>query len=246
VVVGALWSAGWWTFNDVRTWLTPSALRSAPVQRTVADGESITEAMRDAPPGSVILVEPGEYREQITLANGVRVESRVPRGATIRLPASIPDAADMAAVVGRNVSGAELVNFRVSGDSTTPLPVGILLENSTVSIVNVEVRGATRAAVEFAGGGASALRASDIHDNSGFALIVRDGAKPALSHNVFVRNGKPDRGAPFLIQRALPTFSKNVFVAATPESFVGIDNAAKAELKDDNWFVSADTPSPRR
>jgi hypothetical protein len=226
--------------------MTPASLRTAPVQRTVAAGESIADAMRDAPPGSLILVEPGEYREQITLANGVRLESRVPRGATIRLPASIPDAADVAAVVARNVSGAGLVGFRISGDSTTPLPRGLFVQNSTVSIVNVEITGATRAAVEFAGGGTSTLMASDIRGNSGFALIIRDGDKPTVSLNAFARNGGPDRGAPFLIQRALPTFSENVFVAATLESFAGLDDASKAELKDRNWFVLADPPSPRR
>jgi hypothetical protein len=98
----------------------------------------------------VILVEPGEYREQITLANGVRLESRVPRGATIRLPASIPDAADVAAVVARNVSGAGLVGFRISGDSTTSASSRTLC--SELDRFNRQRRnhGATRAAVEFA------------------------------------------------------------------------------------------------
>ena len=240
LALAALWGAGWLTFDDVRTWTT-APFRSAPVHRTVAAGESIADAMRDAPPGSEILVEPGEYREQISLANGVRLVSRVPGGATIRLPAAVRDGADVAAILARNVSGAEFVNFRVSGDSATPLPVGILAQDSTVSIVNVEITGATRAAIEFAGGGASTMMASDIHDNSGSALIVRDGQKPTLSHNVFARNGGPDRGAPFVILRAAPTFSKNVFVAGTAESFAGLDTASRAELTRDNWFVPADS-----
>jgi len=237
VTFASLWSAGWLTLDDLRTWMTPAALRSAPVSRTVAAGESIAEALRDARPGSEIIVEPGEYREPIAIPDGVRLVSRVPGGATIRLPAAVRDGADVPAVLVRNVHGVEFVNFRVSGDSTTPLPVGILVQDSTVSIINVEVTGATRAAIEFAGGGASALMASNIHDNSGSALIIRDGAKPTVEHNTFARNGRPERSAPFLIQRSTPVFSQNVFVAAAVESLVGLDSGSRAELSRDNWFV---------
>ena len=153
-----LWSAGW-TLDDIRSVASSWSLRPPAGQRTVAAGESISDALRGAPAGTEIVVEPGEYREQITLVSGVRLVSQVPRGATIRLPAGIRDAADVPAVLARNVSGAELVGFRVSGDSATPLPIGILVQNSTVSLVNIEITGATRAAVEFAGGGASALMA---------------------------------------------------------------------------------------
>jgi hypothetical protein len=240
----ALWGFGW-TLDDVRKAVTPPAFRSAAGQRTVAAGESIADAMRDAPPGTVIVVEPGEYREQITLASGVRLVSRVPRGATIRLPAGVRDAADVAAVTARNVSGAEIVGFRISGDSATPLPLGVLVQNSTVSIVDVEITGATRAAVEFAGGGASTLMASDIRDNNpGSALIVRDG-KPRVSHNMFARNGEPDRGA-FVIRKASPTFTRNHFVGSTSGLFETLDGSAEAELRRDNFFVPADQPASRR
>jgi hypothetical protein len=170
----------------------------------------------------------------------------VPGGATIRLPAAVRDGADVAAVVARNVQGAEFVNFKVSGDSTTPLPIGILVQDSTVTVINVEVAGATRAAVEFAGGGASRLIASDIHDNFGSALIIRDGNTSAISHNAFARNGRVDRSVPFVIQRATPAFSKNVFVGAALESFTGLDSGGRADLTGDNWFVSAEPPSARR
>ena len=243
--VVALWGFGW-TLDDVRKAITPGALLPAAGQRTVAAGESIAEAMRDAPAGTEIIVEPGEYREQITLLPDVRVVSRVARGAIIRLPAGVRDAADVPAVLARNVSGAEFVGFRISGDSATPLPLGVLIQNSTVSIVDIEITGATRAAVEFAGGGTSTLMASDIHDNPGPALIVGDGDKPRISHNVFARNGNTDRGATFVVRRASPTFTRNVFVGSTPGSFETLDGAAEGELRRDNWFVPAEQPASRK
>jgi len=240
----ALWGYGW-TLADVRGAITPAAFLPAAGQRTVAEGGSISDAMRDAPAGTEIVVEPGEYREQITLLPGVRLVSRVPRGATIRLPAGVRDAADVAAVTARNVSGAEIVGFRISGDSATPLPRGVLVQNSTVSIVDVEITGATRAAVEFAGGGTSTLMASDIRDNQGSALIVRDGDKPRVSHNMFARNGELDRGA-FVIRKASPTFIKNYFVGSTPSAFETLDGAGEDELRRDNWFLPAEQPPSRK
>jgi serine/threonine protein phosphatase PrpC len=239
-----LWQLGW-TFDDVRR-LMPASGQSV-LQRTVSEGESITEALRDAPPGSDVIVEPGEYREQVSLVSGVRVISRVAGGATIRLPASVPDAADEPAVLARNVSGAEFVNFRISGDAATTLPVGILVQNSTVTLLNVEISGATRAAVEFAGGGASALMASDIRDNTGPGLVVRDGAAPRIANNSFARNGRSDRAtASVVVNRAAPTFINNVFAGMSAASFSGLDNAALGAVKRDNWFPTATRPSDVR
>jgi hypothetical protein len=143
-------------------------------------------------------------------------------------------------VLARNVSGAEFVGFNVNGDSATPLPVGILVQNSTVSIHDVEVTGATRAAIEFAGGGASVLMASDIRDNAGPGLIIRDGAAPRVAHNVFTRNGRSDvSGVAVIVQKASPQFVNNVFAGMGDASFATLDEAALSAVKRDNWFVAA-------
>ena len=103
---------------------------------------------RSRPPGRVriVLVEPGEYRERLVLTNGVRVVSRVPRGATIRLPGSASEGDP--AVVADGVSGAELAGFRIVGDAATPLGTGIFARNTDVAVVDVEVVGAANVAIE--------------------------------------------------------------------------------------------------
>jgi len=243
--VVSLWQFGW-TYDDVRSKVFGASGPSV-TQRTVAVGESITEALRDAPPGSEVVVEPGEYREQVSLVSGVRLRSLVPGGAVIRLPAAVPDTAEEPAVLARNVSGAEIVNFRISGDAATPLPVGILVQNSTVSVLHVEISGATRAALEFSGGGASTLMASDIRDNAGAALVVRDGAAPRVANNSFARNGRSDRVmAAVIVQRATPTFINNVFAGMSVASFTGLDSAAVGALRRDNWFPAVTRPSELR
>ena len=61
-----------------------------------------------------------------------------------------------------------------------------------------------------------------------------------------IRNGSPGRETPFVVQKATPTFSKNVFVGTTAESIALPNSAAAIELVRDNWFVPAELPSPRR
>ncbi|MGE5814901.1 MAG: protein phosphatase 2C domain-containing protein [Acidobacteriota bacterium] len=205
----------------------------------VQPGGSIADALRGAAPESEIIVEPGEYREQLVLKDGVRLASRVPRGATLRLPASIPDGATVPAVMASGLLKAELLGFRIVGDAATPLAVGIRVENSALAIVDVEVTGATGAAIEFTGSSAGALLGSDIHDNPGAAIAVRDGAMPRIAHNGFARNGASERtSGPFILMPAArPRFTGNVFLGLTPDSFGSLDNAARLALKNENWFV---------
>ena len=95
----------------------PSNAPVAPAAATIAVGptESIAGVLQRAPAGSVVLVEPGEYRETLRLKDGVRIVSRVPRAATIRLSGTASEGD--AAVVAAGVIGAELAGFRIVGDA---------------------------------------------------------------------------------------------------------------------------------
>lgn len=229
--------------------IATSAATAGPANlHIVQPGGSIADAMNDAAPESEILVEPGEYRERIVMKDRVRLVSRVARGATIRLPAATPDSAAVPAVLAAGLASAELVGFRIVGDSATPLAVGIRVENSALTILDVEVTGATRAAVEFSGHADAALVASDLGDNPGAAIVVSDGATPRIAHNVFARAGTSERAAGAFVMTggAAPRFSGNVFLGLTPDSFVGFDSAARLALKNENWFVPVSEPRARR
>ena len=69
-------------------WPLSNAARGPGTLATLRVGppDSISAAVAAAPAGAEVVVEPGEYREQLHLKTGVRVTSRVPRGATLRLP----------------------------------------------------------------------------------------------------------------------------------------------------------------
>jgi serine/threonine protein phosphatase PrpC len=222
-------------------WKVPGPSIVEPLASTsgviiVRPTESIAEALDRATPGSQVVVEPGEYRERLTLRDGVRVTSRVPRGATIRLPSAASE--DDPAVVAMDVSNAELAGFRIVGDASTPLGIGVLVRSAQVSIADVEITGARTVAIDFnqtAGGG---MTGSDIHDNPGAALAIRTGSSPRIVHNVFARNGLSERAPALLLIEAgaEPSIVGNVFQGVAPRVFQALREAARQSVMHENWF----------
>jgi len=219
---------------------TPSEAPGATI--AVGAGESIASAMKRAAAGSVVLVEPGEYRETLTLRNNVRIVSRVPRAATIRLSGTASEAD--AAVVAVGVAGAELTGFRIVGDAATPLGTGVLIRGSQASLVDIEVTGAVNAAIVVEGLSFATILASDVHDNPGVALTIRS-ASPRIAHNVFMRNGTSEHvHRSFIIDEgADPHFTGNIFHDVRRDALGDSSDGARERFGCDNWF--ADAPDAR-
>ncbi len=201
----------------------------------VAAGGSIAAALRDAQPGTEIVVDPGEYREALVLPEGVRLVSRLPRQAVLRLSGSASDNA--AVVTASRIAGAELVGFRIVGDAATPVGTGIYVDHAALRIVDVEISGAKNAAIEFDAGSGGVLLGSDLTDNFGSAVIVRAGADPRVSHNRFARNATAERSTAWLIldSGANPSFEGNTFDGLRPDVL--------PLLKDRNWFIPPPAPA---
>ena len=215
---------------------------AVPDAQVVQPTDSIAAAIDRAPAGSQIIVEPGEYRERVFLKEGIRLISRVPREATIRLPVTASDADP--AVVAAGVSKAELAGFKIVGDAATPLGVGIGVTGGSVSVIDVEIIGATRAGIDFGEDSSGILLGSDIHDNPGAAIFIHAGANPRITNNVFSRNGMSERvsGSVVIERGSIPLFQKNVFVGLNPDAFVTLDEAARLAIKKLNWFPPLQEP----
>ena len=210
----------------------------------VNPGESIDDAIARAPAGSEVIVEPGEYRERLRLKSGVRVVSREPRGAALRLPAGASETD--AAIVAADVAGAELSGFRILGDSATPLGIGVLIRNSDVTLSDLEIAGARSAAVEYTGGLGGSIVASRLHDNPGVAIAVRSGAAPRVAHNAFSSNATSEHASGMLLVEvgAHPAITANTFVGVRPESLVMPAGVDGGRLARNNWFIPAAAPEP--
>jgi serine/threonine protein phosphatase PrpC len=206
-----------------RTVLAPTSIV------TVTPGASIAAALASAEPGTTLIVEPGEYREAIQLRSGVRVVSRLPRGAVVRLSGSASD--NEAVVTASHVSDAQFVGFRIVGDAATPMGIGIYADQADLTIVDVEISGAKNAGVEFDRGSTGALIGSNVVNNFGSALVVRTGAAPRISHTMFARNATAETAPPWLIVESdsTPRFEGNVFDGLRSDAF--------PRLKDGNVFL---------
>jgi serine/threonine protein phosphatase PrpC len=220
-----------------------SVIPLRPSMQTVRPDQSINAAVLRARPGSEVVVEPGEYRERVTLTGGVRLISRVPRGATLRLPATATDAQPAVVATG---SGGSMVGFRIVGDAQTPLGVGILVEGSGLSLVDLDVSGAAAAAVSFASQSSADLIGSDIHDNPGQALKILAGATPRITHSVFSRNGtSQNTPTAFSVEKgAVPVLQRNTFLGVTADVFAMLDDQVRLTLEHENWFVAHGSRRP--
>jgi serine/threonine protein phosphatase PrpC len=247
------------TFVLLQPWGLPFVVapQALPIQRQVeaervGPSDSIAAAIARARPGSQVIVEPGEYREQLRLRSDVRVVSAVPRGAMIRLPVSATEVDP--AVVASGIVNAELVGFRIVGDAATPLGVGLFATDAILTIHDVEISGATRVAVDLSVGARASMLGSDIHDNPGAALSIRAGARPRIAHSTFARNGAAAlAGSSVVIEPgAEPVLYRNVFQGVTSEG-LGLSAERARTVAHDNWFIvaprpngPAPTPGPRR
>ncbi len=210
---------------------------------TVQAGESIAAAIERAGPGTEILVEPGEYRERLQLKSGIRIRSRVPRGASIRLPGDASESD--AAIVAADVTDAEVTGFRITGDAATPLGTGVSVTGSSLMLTDVEITGARVAGVVFGAGATGGLVGSSLHDNPGAAVVIRGDAAPRLSHNSFAKNATSELAPGWMLVEAgaRPEINANTFVGVRPTAVIGPTGAAAAAIAADNWFLP---PAPAR
>jgi hypothetical protein len=229
-----------------RFWQSLPSLWSSSGTIVVQPSESIAAAINGAGAGTLVIVEPGEYRERLRLRSGVRVRSRVPGAASLRLPGGASEAD--AAIVAADVSEAEVFGLRVVGDSATPLGVGLFIRNASVLIADVEITGAHVTAIEVAGGAGATILGAQVHDNPGAGLTVRATAAPRIAHSQFVRNGMSARaaGAVVIDAAARPRLLRNVFQGISVDSLTGLTPAERAAVRAANWFIPADDGPPRR
>jgi serine/threonine protein phosphatase PrpC len=230
--------------------VTPAVLREAGVapasseRITVSPGQSIGAALLRAQPGTTIVVEPGEYRESVVLRSGVHLVSSEARAATIRLPGSASERA--AAIVAASVNGASVAGFRIVGDAATPLGIGISAMDAGVTISDVEIIGAARAAIDIGRGSTVRVVAGDIHDNHGAALAIRKGASAAVMHSEFSRNATGDGQKALVIEPgSTPAFTSNVFIGTGPGVFSG-SREARTAFERDNFFDPRPPSGPRQ
>ena len=224
-------AAGAWFSRSL--WVPPPVLEKPKVLIVkTAAYPSIAAAMSAAHPGDIVEVPGGEYNEQVHLAAGVTLRSRVPREAVLH-------AAPMntgAAVIGENIKGGSFTGFRILAGKDLPISTGILLDNASVEVDDVEVEGAG-IGIEIKGAASPVLRANSIHDCASEGVLILGDSQAWISHNDIRRN----KGAGLAARDgARPALLGNVF----EKNAVEVPDDLKTALKDQN--VLLDMPPARR
>lgn len=149
---------------------------------------SIGAALRDAQSGDVIHVEGGTYAESVVLKEGVSVRARRRRTVILQQPAGVDG--PWTAVSATSIRSGSISGFVIKGTSDSPLQYGVLVDDASVELDDLEIAGARAAAVEIAGRSTVSIRSSNIHDNAGAGVVVDGAASPEILHNVIAGNGR--------------------------------------------------------
>ena len=157
----------------------PAVLMAGPGTAYLA----ITDAMVAAQPGDTVEVLPGEYREQVRLKSGVHLRSSLPQGAVLRARAVDP----APAIVAGGVTQARVSGFSIRGDAAIPLPAGVVLTESEVTLDDMDIGGAD-VGIEIRGSGSPIVRSSNIHDSVREGILIVGPSTAWISHNRIQRN----------------------------------------------------------
>jgi parallel beta-helix repeat protein len=139
---------------------------------------TISEALQLAAPGDTITVAPGVYRESVRLKPAITLLSAQRHRAVIESP-------DVA-LEADGVTGARVSGFRIGGAGR----IGIRIVDSRIEISDVEVTGMSEAGIEIAAGSPALIVGSTIRDNPGAGIVIHGAARPVLSNNIILGNGR--------------------------------------------------------
>ena len=213
------------------------------------DGVDRRSAMQRARPGTTIVVEPGEYRETLTLKS--QRPPRQPRATGARSSACRarrPKRA--AAIVATGVTDAELDGFRIVGDAATPLGTGVLVEDSELSIVERRDHRAPRRRHRHRRAHAVARRRQRHRTTT---RERRWRSAPAPTARIVAQRVPAQRRQPPARRRrsssrpgAWPTSTGNVLRRRQSEHPDRVERAARPRSSADNWFIDARPPAGTR
>jgi PPM family protein phosphatase len=153
---------------------------------------NIAAALAQAQSRDTIYVGPGEYTEPLALKSDIALIARPPREAVIR-----------GTVTADHVQFARLSGFVIRAEG----PAGIVLTDSTVEIDDTEISG-PEVGIVIRGSGQSALKGNSIHDCSAVGVLLTGPVTPWIAHNVLARNKKAGLLAS---EGARPALSGNMF-----------------------------------
>lgn len=205
--------------------------------------QTIARALESARPGDRIEIADGTYEEAVRLKEGVDVFARTPGRAVLRLTRALPDVE--AAVAAEGIARASIAGLTIEATPEAGLAFGIRIENSNVSVINMDVSGTVRAGILVSGASTGSLSANFVHDNSGPGIVVAGKAAPLLVGNLLYGNGRArnqTRPGMYISGDAHPEVRRNIFSGNGAEA-IRLERPELREGMMDNLFVNPSAPA---
>ena len=220
-------------------------VRAAQTFVVSANGSSdylrIGEAMAIAQPGDRVLVEPGEYRERVVVADGVDLVARVPGSVIISRPEGLHPSVPSLSAGGTSMT--RVTGVRVTAPGEAPA-AAVSAFGAGVALNMVEISQHSRA-MDVAPGSSLSMHGSRV--GVATTLITVPGtSQVGFSNNIFVRNGGSTTDPPIIAAATSRlTLTGNVFAGFAPEIVHGLSAARRTELLAGNIVVPG-AQAPRR
>ena len=185
----------------------PSAARRLVVGGPAGTFATIGEAVAAARPGDEVLVEPGEYAEQIYVRPGISLVSRVADAAVlVAQPGSTPWVA-----ITAGPGPGSLRGFRIAGRPQGTVTTGVRLQGDGFEIENSTFEGLMEVGIDIDERAASTTVLANRFGISGIPVRVGGATAPMLRRNVFASGGDARLPAIEMSAAAAPRLEDNVF-----------------------------------
>jgi serine/threonine protein phosphatase PrpC len=204
----------------------------------------ISEAMSEARAGDTVRVEPGEYAEQVVVAEGVDLVARIPGTVIISRPGQLHSSVASLVVRGGSVNRIAGVQL-TSSDLADAAAIGV--SGAGVALDMIEI-GQHRRALDLAPGSSVTMNGSRV-GVGGAVLSVPDTSQASFINNIFVRSGSSADPAITAGGTSRLTLTGNVFSGFDPEIVRGLSAARRKEILSGNIVVpppQAPRSGPRR
>jgi serine/threonine protein phosphatase PrpC len=206
----------------------------------------IADAMGAARAGDVVQVEPGVYREPVTMRDGVDLAARMPGTVIIGRP--VDASGEVVGITTFGSATARIYGIRIESTPELPIDVGVRISNLGHALELMEVSGPMHAGVELLPDSTVTIQGS-LLTVGGTAVTLGDRAHVTLVNNVLLRiaggaarGTAPGRTVPVEVPIAMApsaeaTLTRNVFAGYGAEIVKGVSPAMRQQILAGNFVV---------
>ena len=204
----------------------PSATR-----RTLAVGESapfarIMDAVAEARPGDLVLVNGGTYAERVSVPDGVDLMARMPGSVTLRRPEGT--SGDWVALTA-NGPGA-IAGIGIASTAAAPIAVGVRISGADRHLRSCDLDGPMRAGIELIDARGASIESTAVHISGGPAVSITGGTDIRIVHSAMVRGGAATEAALSVKGTVRLALWRNVFGGYGNELLRGLSATERDEL----------------